>query len=60
MGVDQARHQNDIAEIEYLPAPFRPEGPPAADGRNAISRNDQRAVLDGRSPDGKDNPGAED
>ena len=59
MGVDKAGKQNDFAEIGNFPIRMRPQVRPGTNRANAISRNDHRAVFNGRLRDRQNRAGTE-
>jgi hypothetical protein len=58
MGIDQTGQKNDLAEIKGLLAVGGSQVAPAANGNNAIAREPDGAIGDGRSGDGEDDAGA--
>ena len=59
MGVDEAGKQNDFAEVEDFFICPRPQIRPGTDCANAIARNNDRAVFNGRLRDRQKCAGAE-
>jgi hypothetical protein len=59
MRVDEARQQNDFAEVNDFPGCAGPQIRPRTDSPNAVSGNEHRAVFNRRLRNRQNNAGAE-
>jgi hypothetical protein len=58
--VDQSRHENHFAQVEYRAGMPRPNGTPTPCSRDAISDHHNCTIFNRRTPDWQDDAGAQD